>query len=254
MMTIEDIGKVVDLLEFNYGAALFKDKSREEIVLYWEMMLRDENPEMVAYAIKDCFKTLQYPPRIADILQRIDKVKRLKVMTEMEAFQRIKQAVDEAGSREDTQKAFDRLPPTLQKVVVKAGQLKDWRLVSPEFFETTIMRQIMRSYNQVIEREEVFDALPEGVQSDLLQLQAPDEPEEQKPVLWEKEPWEIMKEKGEMPVLNEKQQGLYEKFFEPVPERKQKSEKAVEERAEGFASVSDIAKSMLANMMGLAQS
>ena len=224
MMTIIEVGQMLDLLRFNYGPSLYQDYPKEQLAEYWEKFLANENPEIVAYAVKLCVEELQFPPRIADILQRIKRIKRLKTMTDMEAFQRIKEAVEKSGgSKENQDKAFYSLPEILQKVVVRPKQLKDWRVVSPETFEGFIMPQITRTFRQLADREEIFQELPEGLQENLKSIEAPAEEDVPSAPKWIKQEWEKMRDNDETPLLSDKQQALLDKFVAPMTEEEKKA-------------------------------
>ena len=59
MMTITDIGTMLQLLEANYGSGMYKDTNRENVLNLWTVMFEDDDPKEVAYAVKDCIATLQ---------------------------------------------------------------------------------------------------------------------------------------------------------------------------------------------------
>lgn len=163
MMTVKDIGMMLELMESAYGNAFYKETSREKVVKLWSVMFVDDDPVEVGVAVKDCIATLTFPPRIADIKGRIAQNRLSGQMTEIEAWTLVCKAVDEANSNAEARRQFDNLPPVVQKTIVSPEYLRSLRVIPEEQFQTVTMSQFCRSYRTVIEREASYHALPEDI-------------------------------------------------------------------------------------------
>ena len=203
MMTSDDINTIMDLLIAAYGEKSYPiedPKKMAKISNLWSVMFADDNPKEVLVAVKDCIATLQFLPKIADIKQRISANKLAGQMTEMEAWAIIRDAVERSTSREEAQKIFDKLPKIIQRTVGSASQLRGWRVVDDDQFETVVASNCMRTYRLLAQREAGYHALPTDIQQEeqwLIekpkQAELP-EPEKQKKVNYEKPDWMLRRE------------------------------------------------------------
>ena len=164
MMTIRDIGEMLDMLESNYGQKFYDGVNRDNVVKTWSVMFKNDNPSLVMYGVQSCINTMGYKPTISDIRKWMAKAKMGGQMTEIEAFQAVKTAVDKATDRAKATEAFNALPPILRKLVGNASQLRDWREISVETFETVTASLIARSYRELAEQELNYNTLPEQLQ------------------------------------------------------------------------------------------
>ena len=202
-MTVKDIGAMLDLLEAAYGSTFFKETNRGNVVKLWSAMFADDEPAEVAVAVKDCIATLQFPPKIADIKSRMANNRLAGQMTEMEAWAVIRDAVDRAESAKEARQIYDQLPKILQRCVGSPSQLRAWRLVTDEQFETVIASNVQRTYRALAQREAGYHALPSDIQqAESWRLDKPKQaelpaPEQPKPVQYEKPDWMIRREKME---------------------------------------------------------
>ena len=200
MMTVQNIGEMLQLLEAAYGLSLYKDVNRENVVKLWSVMFADDDPAEVGIAVKNCIATLQFPPKIADIKSRMAQNKMAGQMTEMEVWQIIRRAVEDSNSREKASEIFGQLPKIIQRVVGSGSQLKAWRTVEDDQFETVVASNCMRTYRILAQREAGFYALPSDLQQvESWRIEAPKqtalpEPEKPKKVAYEKPEWMLRRE------------------------------------------------------------
>ena len=164
MMTIQNIGPLLDLLEANYGAALYRDTNRDNVVKLWSVMFEADDPREVAIAVKDCIATLQFPPKVADIKSRIANNRLAGQLTEMEAWALIRDAVERSTSRDEAEKIFKQLPKIIRRTVGSASQLRGWRVVDDDQFETVVASNCQRTYRVLAQREAGYHALPPDIQ------------------------------------------------------------------------------------------
>ena len=216
-MNTQEISKVLGLLETAFGTKRFYAETDKERVIYlWSVIFKDDDAIEVNRAVINCLSTLQFPPTIADIKMRMAQARMAGQMTEMEAFQRIKEAVSDVNSgRQYATDAYAELPPILKKLCGNAMQLKDWARVSSEKFETVIASNIMRSYEKLAMREADFYAMPKQLQeSEQWRIEGPDldalpAPEQ---VKYEKPEWMIRREELGDPDVTEKRRKMLEDF------------------------------------------
>ena len=185
MMTVKDIGSMLQLLEAAYGNVLYRDANRENVLNLWSVMFADDDPAEVGVAVKDCIATLQFPPKIADIKTRIANNRMAGQMTEMEVWAIIRDAVERSTSRDEAVKIFGQMPKIVQRTVGSASQLRAWRAVEDDQFETVIASNCQRSYRVLAQREAGYHALPPDIQqAESWRLEKPKQaelPEPEKP-------------------------------------------------------------------------
>lgn len=199
MLSNENIGEMIDLLESNYGEKAFPQDPEKlaKTVKLWKVMFQDDDPREVLIAVKDCIATLTFPPKVADIKSRISRNRLAGIPSEIEAWEMVRNAVDDATSRAEAQKAFDVLPDLVRRTVGSYSTLRAWRTIPDEQFETVIMSQFGRVYREKREQLVGYYSLPADIQQEekhlIAQQQKPELPEP-KPVKREKLDWEIRRE------------------------------------------------------------
>ena len=172
MMTIQEIGNLLDILEANYGQKFYDGVSRDNVTKVWAVSFQNDDPKMVLSAVQKYINTSSYKPTIADIRKLMVQV---QVMTEIEVFQAIKEAVRKAQDEETACLAFNELPGICRKIVIQPSQLRDWRMVSAETFETVVASMISRSYRVYAERETEYNTLPAKIQqAEAWRIEAPE--------------------------------------------------------------------------------
>ena len=167
MITGDDINTIMDLLVSAYGEKAYPLDDPNQMAKMsnlWTVMFEDDSPADVLKAVKNCIATLQFPPKIADIKQRIAKAKLSGQMTDTEAWQMVTKAIEDATGYNDAIEAFSKLPPILQKLVAEPKQLRNWRTIEPKQLETVVMSTFVRSYRELAQREFEYNTLPADIQ------------------------------------------------------------------------------------------
>lgn len=209
MITGKDMGEIIDLLTAAYGDKAFPvddPKKMAKVVNLWSVMFQDDSPEEVLISVKDCIATLQFAPKIADIKSRISANRLSGQMTEMEAWSFIRRAVEDANSREKAEEIYAGLPKIIQRVVGSASQLRGWRVVDDDQFETVIASNCQRTYRLLAQREAMYHALPTDIQQvEAWRIEKPKQaelpaPEQPKKLAYEKPEWMIIREERGMAI------------------------------------------------------
>ena len=251
MITVQDIGSMLQMLEANYGAKFYDGVPKENVVMTWASQFRDDDPRLVMQGVRNCINTMPYKPTIADIRQRMSANRMKGQMTSMEAFNVITKAVDKSYDRESATKAYNDLPPILRKLVGFPSKLISWHHVSEESFQTVIMSAIRESYRELAKREADYYALPEDMKkSENWRVNAPEYAELPEPMT-EKSIEEIVAEANSKSAENRvvtdelkaKTAQKVNSFIKPITENEMKMHKA-KEKAEEKRRLDKMARSM----------
>lgn len=159
-MTRQEAIRIMTILKTAYPN-FYKDYSKEELnaaIDLWATMFVDEHFKIVTEAVKALICTHKYPPTIADIKEKIATITRPQEMTEMEAWQKVKAAISYYNAAEN----FDKLPPTLQKIVGSPNALREWAVMDGEVVNSVIQSNFMRSYKIKVAQEKEFTVLPDS--------------------------------------------------------------------------------------------
>ncbi len=157
-MTRQEALAVLAMLKTAYPS-FYKDYSKEELnaaVNLWATMFSEEPIQVVTEATKALMCTLKYPPTIADVKEKIAMIKQPLMMTEMEAWQRVKAAISYYNASEN----FAELPPILQKVVGSPNTLREWALMDGEVVNSVIQSNFMRSYKAKVAQQKEYAMIP----------------------------------------------------------------------------------------------
>ena len=163
-MTPTEVAICLGLLETAYGKKFYGDSDKQTVIKLWATIFRDDDALDVNKAVIDCINTEKFAPTIADIRLRMSRAKMAGQMTELEAFQRIAQAVNKSYSYDDAVIQFSELPTILKKLVGNPHQLRDWYLVEPAQFQTVVASLIRSSYRELANREASYYAPPKQLQ------------------------------------------------------------------------------------------
>jgi len=157
-MTRQEALAVMAMLKTAYPT-FYKDLSKEDIsaaVNLWATMFSEEPVQVVTEAIKALMCTLKFPPTIADVKEKIAMITQPLMMTEMEAWSRVRGAISYYHANE----AFANLPPMLQKIVGSPNQLREWAMMDTETVQSVIQSNFMRSYRVRLAHEREYAMLP----------------------------------------------------------------------------------------------
>jgi len=157
-MTRQEALAVMAMLKTAYPN-FYKDLSKEDInaaVSLWATMFSEEPIQVVTEAIKALMCTLKFPPTIADVKEKIAMITQPLMMTEMEAWSRVRGAISYYHANE----AFANLPPMLRKIVGSPNRLREWAMMDSETVDSVIQSNFMRSYKAKVAQEKEYAMLP----------------------------------------------------------------------------------------------
>lgn len=192
-MTADELIKVMERLE-QYYKNFYSGTDKQEVFNAWFPMFKDDDAGEVSRAVVAYICTEKFAPTIAGIKTIMAENRMAGQMTEMEAWCRIRDAVDYSTNRTEAQKQYDKLSPLLQRVAGSASQLMSWRKVSEDTFEGVIASNVQRSYRELARREAVYYAIPGQLQAEQrYRIEGPKQqislPEAKKKLGYEKPEW-----------------------------------------------------------------
>lgn len=159
-MTLKETIAIMGILKVGYPN-FYRNMAKEDAanaVKLWSEMFADEPAQIVAEAVKSLMCTLKFPPTIADVKEKIQELTQPEQLTEMEAWNLVKKAMN-AG---DYTESFNSLPQVIQKIVGSPNQLKQWAFMDMDTVNSVIQSNFMRSYKVMAEREREYAKLPES--------------------------------------------------------------------------------------------
>lgn len=161
-MTRDEATAVLAVLKTAYPA-FYRDMSDEEIddvINLWATMFQDDNVKVVTEAVRAYIATdtKGFPPVIGQIKEKIAIImqSQTQTMTEMEAWQMVKSAINYYNAGE----TFAELPPILQKIVGSPNVLREWALMNSEVVDSVIQSNFMRSYKAKVAQQKEYTMLP----------------------------------------------------------------------------------------------
>ena len=187
-MTPKELSAVMDRLE-KYYRNYYAGTDKKEVFAAWFEMFKDDDPAEVNRAVVAYICTNTFPPTVAGIKTLMAENRMAGQMTEMQAWQKIRDAVDFSTNRDEARKQYDQLSPLLKKLAGSPSQLISWRKVNEDTFEGVIASNVQRSYRELARREAVFYAIPGQLQAEQTwRVEGPKEqaalPEAEKPKNW----------------------------------------------------------------------
>lgn len=142
-------------------------KNADEIdsaINLWATMFANDSAKVVTEAVKALMCTLKFPPTIADVKEKIVLITQPAQLSEMEAWQLVKRAVQgySVYDPENNKRIFNELPPAVQHVIGSPSQLREWGQMDVETMNSVVQSNFMRSYRAVAAQEKEREMLPES--------------------------------------------------------------------------------------------
>lgn len=140
-------------------------KEAEDTVALWAEMFAPDPYELVAAAVKSLIEAddTGFPPTIGKVKGKIRLLQGQQGQTEQEAWTLVSRAIH--NSAYNSAEEYDRLPPTLQKLVGSANQLRTWAMMPADELNTVVASNFQRSYRVVKAREDELGKLPQDVRA-----------------------------------------------------------------------------------------
>ena len=161
-MIRDEVVQLLGLLKVaypNFYKNITKKEAEQTISLY-EDMFKNTNQAVVTVAVKELIGTLQYPPTIADIKNKIDEITTVKKLP-TELWEQLCKALKNSGYH--SVEEFEKLSPEVQAFVKSPNELKNLGLMDSDVVHSVIKGQFFRQI-EVIQKREADDRkmLPES--------------------------------------------------------------------------------------------
>lgn len=157
--------KIMSVLKAAYPQFYAKQTKEDldSIVHLWESAFCDESYPLVANAIMALIKTRvsNFPPSIGELNQMIQQISQPEEMSEGEAWAMVYKAICSANYH--AAENFERLPPTIQRIVGSPKQLQDWAMMDSDTVNSVVASNLQRSFKAVSKKERDYQALPSSV-------------------------------------------------------------------------------------------
>lgn len=138
-------------------------KEAERTVSLWHEMFKDDPVDVVAVAVKAMIasRTNTFPPNIGEIKEEIAKMRSPNEMTAIEAWGLVAAAT--RNSLYNAQAEFDRLPPTVQRLVGSPLQLREWATMDADTVSSVIASNFQRAYRVRSTNDREYMKLPADI-------------------------------------------------------------------------------------------
>ena len=184
-MNLKETGTIMDILKAAYPY-FYSNQSEGEVInaiKLWAVMFADDNLDIVIAAVKSFIATdiKGYPPAIGVIKNKIADIRTSgelnSNLTEYEAWNLVKKAIGRAYNGYDitnkcypNQVEFDKLPPSVRKIVGSPHQLSEWGMMSSEVLDSVVASNFMRSYKVRASNDREYALLPGDVKNFIASL------------------------------------------------------------------------------------
>lgn len=150
-MTTEETTKILSVLKVaypNFYRNITKQEAIETINLYSEMFKNDDG-KIVTIAVKELINTLQFPPTIADI-----KNKMLELTTERKTPSELWGELEKAlkDSIYHSEERFKELSPEVKKFVRSSAQLKEMAMMDSDVVHSVTKGQFFKQIEIIQKR------------------------------------------------------------------------------------------------------
>lgn len=133
----------------------------------WARVLYDIPFDLAKAAVEAHACTSPFPPTIADIRQRVAKIRQGETgeLTEAEAWAMVSKAISRASSY--SVQDFEAFPPAVKRAVGSPRQLCEWGLMEIETVQSVVSSNFRRSYAQALTQHREAAMLPEAVRAQI---------------------------------------------------------------------------------------
>ena len=140
-------------------------EASKETYQQWYRLLGDIPFDMARAAVEAHACVSPFPPTIADIRQRVAKIRQGDAgeLTEAEAWALVSKAIARASSC--SVKDFEAFPPAVKRAVGSPRQLCEWGMMEVEVVQSVVSSNFRRSYAQALSQCREAAALPKSVRA-----------------------------------------------------------------------------------------
>lgn len=166
-MNKKEAAQIISIMQANYPDS-FKGKTDEMMmatISLWAKMFDtdDANEVMSAVMAHMAADTNRFMPPVGVIKDRLYKLRQPDEMTEQEAWGLVAKAL--RNGIYGAQAEFDKLPPSVQRIVGSPNQLREWAVMDADAVQSVVASNFQRSYRVRVKSERDYQALPSSVRA-----------------------------------------------------------------------------------------
>ena len=159
-----EIAQLLSLIEAEYPQS-FRGLSEEQRNLklgLWEKEFENDEAMVVYAAARTLMRSgREFAPTSGQIREKMTEFSDVNTLDEQQAWALVAKACSNGSYGYRTE--FEKLPPTVQKAVGRAEQLRDWAAIDVDTLQTVVASNFMRSYRTALAREKEMSRIPSEV-------------------------------------------------------------------------------------------
>lgn len=163
-----EVAQLLSLIEAEYPQS-FRGLSEEQRNLklgLWEKEFENDDAMVVYAAVRTLMRSgREFAPTSGQIREKMTEFSEVNTLDEQQAWALVAKACSNGSYGYRTE--FEKLPPTVQKAVGRAEQLKDWAAIDVDTLQTVIASNFMRSYRTALVREKEMARIPLEVRAQI---------------------------------------------------------------------------------------
>lgn len=163
-----EVAQLLSLIEAEYPQS-FRGLSEEQRNLklgLWEKEFENDDAMVVYAAVRTLMRSgREFAPTSGQIREKMTEFSEVNTLDEQQAWALVAKACSNGSYGYRTE--FEKLPPTVQKAVGRAEQLKDWAAIDVDTLQTVIASNFMRSYRTALVREKEMARIPWEVRAQI---------------------------------------------------------------------------------------
>lgn len=170
-MKRSDVMGIMAILETAYPSYYAKstDKQKMEAVNLWAELFANDDPHIVAAAVKTIIVGGgAFPPSIGDIKNKMHDLTSSNDMSETEAWAMVSKAC--ANGIYGYEEEYKKLPPAVQAAVGRPEQLREWAMMDAETVQSVVASNFMRSFKTTTKRERELAMIPDDIKQLLISV------------------------------------------------------------------------------------
>lgn len=173
-MNRQETGIIMDILATAYPR-FYAGKDAPDparAVALWSEMFAHDDVALVAAAVKALIASDDkgFPPHVGAVKAKLRQLtgQAYPEFSEAEAWSKISKAVRNGiyGAKEE----YDKLPPTLRRIVGSPAQLREWAMLDSETLHSVVASNVQRSFRAISTQEQETAKLPKDVRAQILKL------------------------------------------------------------------------------------
>lgn len=167
-MTVEEVGKMLDLLEAEYPGsfARLNEKQRALKMSLWVREFENDEERLVYAAVRLLLRDdREFAPNIGQIREKMRMLTAPEELSEADAWAMVSRAC--RNGIYGYEQEFRKLPEEVQRAVGAPEQLKEWATMDVETVQSVVASNFRRSYRVQQARQKELATIPPALREAL---------------------------------------------------------------------------------------